>query len=312
MQADDIQSIAIVGAGLMGHGIAQEFALAGYDVCLQDTTEEKLRQALHQIQGNLQRMASIGLVDPDEIERTLVRIRPVTGIQEAAAGTDLIIEAVYEDLSLKQRIFYDLDRCCPERTILASNSSTLVPSLLASATCRPDRVLVSHYFNPPYLVPLVEIVRGPATSDAAVAAVYNLLRHIGKHPVIVEKEVPGFIANRLQAALAREALSIVQKGIASPQDVDIAIKDGFGRRLAVAGLFELFDLAGWDLILAASRSLLPDLDTSAEISPLAREKVERGELGVKTGKGFYGWTPESIEALQMRILQALSQLNRWP
>jgi 3-hydroxybutyryl-CoA dehydrogenase len=173
-------------------------------------------------------------------------------------------------------------------------------------------VLVAHYFNPPWLIPLVEIVRSPHTSDEVVSAVFELLTGMGKTPVIARKEAPGFIGNRLQGALLREALSIVERGIATPEDVDAVVKNGFGRRLSAAGVFELFDLVGWDLILAGARYLQGDLESSAEPSPVLREKIERGELGVKTGKGFYEWTPESAEASRTRIAQALVRIAAWP
>jgi 3-hydroxybutyryl-CoA dehydrogenase len=169
---------------------------------------------------------------------------------------------------------------------------------------------VAHYFNPPYLLPLVEIVRSPETSDESVETIHELLKIVGKKPVIVQKEAPGFIGNRLQAALGREALSIVEKGIASHEDVDTVIKSSFGRRLAAAGVFEIFDIAGWDLLLAAWPYLVPDLDDSPEAPALLKEKVERGEVGVRAGKGFYDWTPESAEELQQRIAKALIEIAR--
>ena len=201
-----------------------------------------------------------------------------------------------------------MDELCPERTILASNTSSLLPSKLASATRRPDKVLVTHYFNPPHLLPLVEVVRGDKTSDETVNTVYDLLTRVGKSPVIIQKEVPGFVGNRLQAALFREAISLVAKGVASPQDVDMVIKSGFGRRLATAGVFEVWELAGWDLILTIAENLQPELESSPTVSPLLRERVERGELGTKTGKGFYEWTPDSAESLRERIAQVLTTL----
>jgi 3-hydroxybutyryl-CoA dehydrogenase len=173
-------------------------------------------------------------------------------------------------------------------------------------------VLIAHYFNPPYLLPLVELVRHPATSDATVATMHDLLTKVGKKPAIVQKEVVGFIGNRLQAALFREAISLVERGIASAQDVDTVVKNGFGRRYAAAGPFEVWELAGWDFILAASRYLTPTLESSSEISALLQEKVARGELGTKTGQGFYEWTPESVEALKKRIGQALATIAQLP
>jgi len=167
----------------------------------------------------------------------------------------VVIEAVFEQLELKLEVFEQLDRLCPARTVLASNSSTLWPSKLAAATRRPAQVLIAHYFNPPYLLPLVELVRNPATSDATVDTMYGLLTRVGKKPAIVQKEVVGFIGNRLQAALFREALSLVERGIASAEDVDTVVKNGFGRRYAAAGPFEIWELAGWDFILAALQYL---------------------------------------------------------
>ena len=174
-------------------------------------------------------------------------------------------------------------------------------------------MLVAHYFNPPYLLPLVEIVRGPATSDATVHTMYDLLTKVGKRPALVQHEVPGFIGNRLQIALVREALSIVEQGIASPQDVDTVIKNGFGRRLAAAGVFEIFEIAGWGLVSSVMANLLPNISSSTELPRTLQEKVSRGELGVKTGRGFYTWTAESAEALQQRIartLATIAQLSR--
>ena len=311
MEVHNIRRIAVVGAGLMGHGIAQEFALAGYEVHLHDLSEEKLQQAIENIQANLQMLVALEWVSQEQTEPVLKNIQLHTELKDAVTEADVVIENVFENLELKQEVFHKLDKQCPERTILTSNTSTLLPSTLASVTRRPDKVLVAHYFNPPYLLPLVEIVRGAETSDKTVSAIYDLLTKVGKTPVIVQKEILGFIGNRLQAALAREALSIVERGIASPQDVDVVIKNGFGRRLAVAGYFELREIVGWDLVLAANAYLLPDLETSTEVSPLVKEKVDQGELGMKTGKGFYDWTPESAEALRRRIAQALIKIAQF-
>jgi len=311
MQPEEIKRIAVIGAGLMGHGIAQEFALAGYEVYLNDVTEAKLQEALQNIHENLRMLVKMGLAAEEHVASVPNRIFLSTSLEKTARNSDLVVEAVLENLELKRQIFCELDRVCPKHTILASNTSTLMPSKFAAATQRPDRVLVTHYFNPPFLLPLVEVVRGPETSDQAVSTVCELLRKIGKQPAIVRKEVPGFIGNRLQAALMREALSIVDRGIASPQDVDIVVRNSFGRRLAAAGVFEVFEIAGWDLVMATIPYLVPDLETSHEAPALLKEKVKRGELGIKTGKGFYEWTPESAAALQQRIARALAAIARW-
>ena len=305
MKVDEIERIAVVGAGLMGHGIAQEFAVAGYDVRLYDRSAEVLGGAIERIRGNLRTMAGLGMVDGAQIEPALSRIETKAALADAVEKADYVVEAVFEELTLKQDLFRDLDELCLPRTILASNTSTFLPSKLAAATRRPAQVLVTHYFNPPHLLPLVEIVRGEATAVETVATTYDLLVRIGKRPALVQREAPGFVGNRLQAALYREALAIVAQGIATPEDVDVVVKHGFGRRLAVAGPFEVFDLAGLDLVTQVMTQLFPEIDNSRQVPPLLAEKVEQGALGVKAGSGFHEWTPESAEAARQRIAKAL-------
>ena len=309
MELEDIRNIAVIGAGLMGHGIALEFAAAGYSVHLHDLTSDILARAMDNVKANLAMLAEAGIITAEQAETAPARIAPTTNLEDAARDADIVIEAVAEKLEVKHDVFRRLDALCPPRTILASNSSTLMPSQLAPATKRPDRVLVAHYWNPPYLLPLVEIVGSPQTSAQAIETVYQLMKKLGKSPVVMRKEAPGFIGNRLQFALFREALAIVERGIASPEDVDLVVRSSFGRRLSVAGPFEVFDLAGYDVIYGACTYLFPDLDASTEPSPLLRERVERGELGVKAGKGFYTWTHESAQALRRRIADALVWLN---
>jgi 3-hydroxybutyryl-CoA dehydrogenase len=307
MSFQEIRRIAVVGAGFMGHGIGQEFALAGYPVTLHDLTPEKLQMALQGIESNLRQLAEWGLVAENQIGPAMARIGTSVRLSEAVEDADLVIEAVFERLEVKLQVFRDLDALCPPHVILASNTSSHLPSVLAAATSRPDKVLVAHYFYPPSLLPLVEIVPGGETGTQTVAAVYDLMKAIGKSPIVVQKEAYGFIANRLQFALQREALSIVEQGIATAQDVDIAVRDGFGRRLAVAGPFEIAEPIGWDLELQIQRYLLPHLASSPEPSKLLVDKVARGELGTKSGRGFYEWTPESAEAWRKRMSRALAR-----
>ena len=303
--------IAVLGAGLMGHGIAQDFAVHGYQVHLYARSQARLDQALQNVQSGLALLQRLGRLSPEQAAATLPRIRTGTTLEVLAADADLVVEAVSEDLALKQQLFRTLDGACPQRTILTSTTSALLPSALARATLRPDRVLVAHYFNPPALVPLVELVRGPETSDETVATVRDVLLHLGKRPAIVQKEVPGFIGPRLQAALVREALSLVEQGVATPGDIDAVIKYSFGRRLAVAGVFEIGDLAGLDVYLSVAGPLFRALESSPEVSKVLRQKVEQGDLGVKSGQGFYTWTPESAAALRDRIGRALIELAQF-
>ena len=302
---DNINTIAVIGAGLMGHGIAQEFASAGFKVYLHDTTEKQLALAYMQIEQNLALLADNSVVNKSDIPDIMARVNTTHELLEATEKADFVIEAVTEDLPLKQQIFEKLDNLCQPHTILASNTTALMPSQIGAHTNRKDRVLNAHYFNPPYLIPLVELIRSPDTSDETVSITYNLLTRIGKTPAIIEKEVPGFVGPRLQAALIREAFSIVEQGIASAETVDLVVRNSFGRRLSVAGPFEVFELAGWDLVLSAFEELYKDLNSSSEINPLLREMVDSDKLGVKSGEGFYRWTEAKQQALRTRMSHAL-------
>jgi len=307
----EIQRITVVGAGTMGHGISQVFACAGHEVTLCDLTEDKLAQARKWIERNLAEEVGWGLLSHQDVQSALDRIQTTTSLEKATGDADLVIEAVFESLDLKRQLFRDLDRLCPEHTILGSNTSSFMPSKLASATEHPERVLVVHFSFPPPLIPLVEIVRSEATSDDVVEAVYNVLKAAGRSPIIAQKEATGFIINRIQLAILREALSIVERGIATAQDVDLAVKHSFGRRLAVAGPLEMVEVQdGWDVIWTIGQQILPDLDTSPELPSIVKRRIERGELGPKTGKGFYQWTPESLESWRRNLTNALAGFVR--
>ena len=203
-----------------------------------------------------------------------------------AAGADFVIEAVIENLPLKQEVFRQLDQICPPRTILASNTTAQMPSQIGAFTQRQDKILNTHYFNPPYLIPLVELIRSPKTSDETLLVAYDLMVKIGKTPAIIQKEVPGFVGPRLQAAVIREAFSIVERGIATAEDVDLVVRNSFGR--AFERRRDRFRCLSWrDGIssLAAFEELYKDLNSSSEINPLLREMVEGDKLGVKVGGG---------------------------
>lgn len=311
MSADEIRRIGVIGAGLMGHGIAQDFTLAGYQVGLHDVSGDILERARENMRQNLAIMAGAQMIDTNAVDSVPEKVFMSTHLTEVVSGADYVVEAITEDLPLKQRVFAEIDELCPEHTIIASNSSTYMPSSMASATGRPDKVLVTHYFNPPHFVPLVEVVCHEGTSDTTFETVMSLLNRVGKRPVAVRKEIPGFIGNRLQFALLRECLSLVEKGVATPQDIDAVVKNSFGRRLAVAGPFEVFDAAGWDTIFAILSELAPDLDASSAASTLAADNVRRGRLGLKSGSGFYDWTPESAQTLRERIAHALIEIEKW-
>lgn len=306
---DTIRRVTVLGAGLMGHGIAQEFAVAGLRVRLCEVVDAVRETALSRIRGNLELLSGHGLMSADAIGLALGRIELCGRLEDAASDADLVIEAVSEDLALKQQIFGELDRLCPAHTILASNTSTFMPGLLAAATRRPDRVIIAHYFNPPYLLPLVEVVPCAETSAHTRETVVALLKRIGKRPVELRKEVPGFVANRLQAALLREACSIVAEGIASPQSVDEVVCSSIGRRLAYAGPFEIADAAGLDLWCAIAAQLLPTLSNDTEIPEILRERVSRGEAGIKSRKGFYAWEDDAVAVFRQRMAAGLLAIS---
>lgn len=310
MNLNDVQRITVVGAGLMGHGIALELAAHGFAVRLHDRDQAQLDRARDGIAHGLARLVEIGRITRDVAAAAPARITMGRDLRAAVTDTDLVIEAVSEDLGVKRTLFGDLDAWAPPRAILASNTSTFMPSLLAAATHRPRQVIVTHYFNPPYLLPLVELVRGDHTSDETVETLRALYQSIGKSPAVVQREAPGFVGNRLQMALLREALAIVDAGIASPADVDTIIRTSFGRRLAVAGVFEVFEAAGWDLTLTVAEQLFPAVDRAAEPPASLRQKVARGELGLKSGQGFYTWTPDEAAALRKRIADGLAAIAR--
>ena len=306
-----IQTIAVVGAGFIGHQIAQEFAMAGYPVMLNDLTDEKLQHACNQIQQSLQTLVHNDFITADQADSVMPRISTKTSLNQCVQHVDFVIEAVNEDIALKQQIFRQLDEYCPSHTILASNTSSLMPSLLASVTTRPKQVLVTHYINPPYLLPVVELVRCPETSPDTLNTVLDLYCVIGKSPIVVHHEVPGFVVNRLQNALLREALYLVEQGIASPQDIDRAITDSFGRRMNALGIFELCDYGGPELILAAHQYIRPSLCSTPDPPLVFQEMINRQELGVKTGKGFYEWTPQQAEDVWRQLMQRLVQIAKW-
>lgn len=306
-----INRVAVIGAGLMGHGIALEFAAAGYDVAYTDRAAGLLETVPDRARQGLELMAEAGRIASPDIEEILQRMRPCGTLAEAARGVDLAVEAVSEDLELKRSVFKELDSVAPKHAILLSNTSTFLPSALASATTRPGGVAVAHYFNPPHLLPIVEVVRGPETSDSTADTVVEMYRRMGKKPALVRKEVLGFIGNRLQFAMFREALSLVQKGVVSAPALDEVVRASFGRRLPAVGLFARRTLLSLHLASRSGNEVTPTLDNFTGVPPVLAGKVRRGELGTRTGRGFYDWTPESAEALRLRIGSALVEMAKW-
>jgi 3-hydroxybutyryl-CoA dehydrogenase len=312
MTVDDVRKVAVIGgAGLMGHGIALEFALAGFHVALNDVDEDALNRGWDRIHESLQLLQQCGLAKPDAADAALGLIEAGTDLRAAVDDVDVVVESIDENLEQKRAVFRQLDEYCPPRAILTSNSSGFTPSPMAEATTRPQQFVGMHYFNPPYLIPLVEVIRGEQTSDATVELMTSLLKRLGKTPVLVRREVPGFIANRIQAAVWREILKLVADGVATPEDIDLVMTSSIGRRWSVAGPFEITDLAGLDLKQAILTELLPSLASSADVPAILNEKVEQGNLGVKTGNGFREWTPEKVRDVKERLARALTNIAQW-
>ena len=299
------ERVAVVGAGMMGVGIAQIFALAGHDVTVQDLYPEALERAPGAVRANLTFLAENGLGSADQVEPAVARVTTMSDLREAAAGADVVVECVFEDLALKQGVFEQLDDVCPPETILCTNTSVMSITEIAAKATRKERIVGTHFWNPPYLIPLVEVVRTADVADEVVTKTMELLRRVGKHPIDCKKDVPGFVANRLQHALWREAISIVEHGIADAATVDESIRFGPGLRLPILGPMENADMVGLDLILSIHDYIFPHLEASSEPSPILRERAEAGELGFKTGRGFQEWTPETAEASRKRLVAYL-------
>lgn len=292
--------VAVIGAGLMGHGIAQVFAAAGQPVSIYDPDPETLASVPERIAANLR---DLGQGDTLAVES----VRLVESIEDAVAGVDWVIEAAPEALELKQGLFAELDRVAEPHVVLASNSSVMrVRDIAAKATGR-DRIVGTHWWNPPYLVPLVEVIQGPESDPAIVDRTLTFLRGIGRTAVHVRRDIPGFVGNRLQHALWREAFDLIDRDVCDAETVDLVVKEGFGRRLGVLGPVENADLIGLDLTLAIHEYILPSLSTTSHPSVQLRHHVDSGELGMSTGSGFRRWSAEDIAAIRARVSEALSK-----
>ena len=292
-------NIAVIGAGLMGHGIAQVFALAGHEVTITDAHGPSLDTVRERIAANLR--------DLGDDARAVERVRPVAELAACVRDADFVVEAVLEDMPLKQRIFAEIEQHVRPDTILASNTSVMPITEIMQGLRHRDRALGTHWWNPPFLVPLVEVIGTRWTSQAAIEFTMKLHRDAGKMPAHVKKDVPGFIGNRLQHALWREAVSLVEHGICDAETVDTVIKAAFGRRLAVLGPLENADLVGTDLTLAIHKTVLPDIDSRPGPSPYLERLVADGKLGFKSGEGFRKWSPEQQAALRAKVLQHLKK-----
>lgn len=298
--SDRRERIAVVGAGLMGTSIGLDWARAGFDVTIYDSDPERVQTVTRRAREIGQSLVEAGVITANELNLAVARLTANADLGETVAEVDYVAEAIVEDLTVKQSLYAELDAITRPDAVLGSNTSSLMPSALAEPVGRPERLLVVHYFNPAHLIPVVEVVMGPKTSSETVETATRLLRAAGKTPAVLRKEVPGFVANRLQSALLREALALVEDGVCSMEDLDAVVSLGFGRRLAAFGPFTISDMAGLDVWHAIANNLYPLISDAKAPQTLLAEHAANGELGVKSGRGFYEWTPEQAAAALAR------------
>ncbi|MFT6272702.1 MAG: 3-hydroxybutyryl-CoA dehydrogenase [Dinoroseobacter sp.] len=299
------QQIAVIGAGLMGHGIALTLARAGQYVAITDPMEDARRSVASRIQHS---MKAMGVSDADAA-KALKMIEVCNTTAAAVRNADVVFEAAPEKMDLKRAIFAEIEAHAPETCILASNTSVMPITQIMSGLRMKNRALGTHWWNPPHMIPLVEVIKTEWTDLGVAQAMYDLLADAGKTPVMVEKDVPGFIGNRLQHALWREAISLVENGICDAESVDTVIKASFGRRLAVLGPLENADLVGTDLTLDIHNTVLADIEARQGPSPYLEKLVEDGKLGMKSGQGFRTWTLSEADEVRARVARHLNRLE---
>lgn len=290
----EVRKAAVIGAGTMGPGMGAVLARAGIETALYDVSAEALERA--------QAGAELAAEVLDRLEAPRVdggSLRFETDLAAALDGVELVLEAVPEKLELKHEVFRQLEEQVAPETILASNTSGIPITTIAAVLDRPERVVGMHWSNPPHLIPMIEVIPGERTAGATVDVVAGLVRRLGYHPV-VEREVPGFVENRILYAILRECLDLVDRGIIDPEGLDLNVRWGIGYKLAVIGPMELLDMAGLDIYDAVGSYLNADLCTSGEVSSTIKGLIERGRLGMKTGAGIYDYTPERIDELRAR------------
>ncbi|MFV0465306.1 MAG: 3-hydroxyacyl-CoA dehydrogenase family protein [Lachnospiraceae bacterium] len=289
-----VKNILICGSGMMGKGIAQifssceEYSITLYDIRLSDIHSD--------IRANLNQLRDKGILTDAQIDERLSRIAFTTDIEDdAVKNADMVVECVFENMQIKQDLFLQLEGICRTDTIFATNTSVMSPTEIAAKITHKERLVGTHFWNPAFLIPLVEVVKSNYTADEVAQITMDVLFKVGKKPVLCKKDVPGFIANRMQHALWREAISIVENGIADAATVDEAVKYSFGLRLPQLAPMENIDMVGTDLTYNIHEYIFKDLENTREPSKLLKEHLDHGEIGFKTGKGFQEWTPEEIE-----------------
>jgi len=302
-----IKKIAVIGAGTMGHSIAESFALYGYPVNLFDTNEETLKNVKKTMEKELSELVEENLFDQEVVTKALNNITLFNDLEMATNDRDYIIEATPEKIEIKRDLFSKLDKYAPENAIFASNTSSLKLNemLVAVSDERKKRMLVNHWYNPALIMPIVEISFFGNMPEDIFKEVLELFKSIKKQTIKVLKDVPGLVANRIQQGVAREVFSLIQQGVAEPAEIDKALKFGPGFRYATTGQLEVADFGGLDIWCTVGDNLLKEMDNSTQSNQILREKIEAGKLGIKSGAGFYEYKPEEIEKLKKEFNRRL-------
>jgi 3-hydroxybutyryl-CoA dehydrogenase len=312
-----ISNISVIGAGTMGHGIAECFAMYGYNVCLYESYEPIRNTVLSTIKEELEFIASEGLIPNHSVEETLSRITAYADLKEAVKSSDYVIEAIVEDVDQKRSLFQQLDAFCKPETILASNTSSIrLDDMSADVSSeRKKLMMVCHWYNPAHLMPLVELSFYGNMSEDVMLKVEKLYASIQKKTVRVLKDVPGMVANRLQHGLVRQAFSLIDDGVCSPKDVDIALMYSSAFRYATTGILEAADMGGLDIWYQSHKNILPYLAQNVVPSKTLKKKMEEGKLGIKTGEGFYYYQPEDVlrikNEFQKRLITQLKASKQY-
>ena len=307
MKLDDIKKVAIIGAGTMGPGLAQVFATAGYDVSLYSRKAETLEKALSVVRANLGTFVEHGMVPAGDVEDIVARIKPTQSVEEAGTGADLIIESIAEKVDAKRAVFEELDKICPEGAIFTSNTSYLHIFELVPERRLPDTI-IAHWFAPPHIIPLVEVVKGPETSQETVDVVVALLKKVDRVPTVMEKFVPGFCINRFLRIIGREIFFLLDNGYMTADQLDIAVKASIIPRAMVLGFVQRYDFTGLDLSYGNLQNKA-FIEAPIDNEPRSLlERVERGELGVKSGKGFFDYSDRPLEEVLKKRDAALLEV----
>jgi len=299
------EELAIIGCGTMGHSIALSASIAGFNVKIWGIDDSDIQRGKQGIDEKLNLLTTYEVVDSNEIKNIKERIYFTNSLRECVNNASFVIEGIPENLYLKQKMFQELDELCSPNVILASNTSGLSPTDIAALTSYPERTVVTHFWNPGHLIPLVEVIRGEQTSKETVNQSLELLKHMNKKPIVVQKDILGSIGNRLQYALFREAQYILEQGVASIEDIDKAVCYSIGRRLSVTGPFMTADMGGLDVFDSISTYLFPDLSNHNKSFSKMKNLIDEGNYGQKTGKGFYEWSQQQSKKMNKEREQQL-------